>query len=80
MIRLSQTFASSIVFALLCDLGRHGGVSAGTYEKWSVLGIFVQYGPFPQHFGQVLVQIILYFIIIVRVNFIIAYPMVFIKL
>ena len=50
------------------------------YEEWSVLRIFGGCGLIPQNFGQVLEQIILYFIKIVRVSLIIACPVVFIVL
>ena len=54
--------------------------NAQTYEKWSVLSIFGRCGPFPQDLEQIFVQIILYFIKIVKVCFIIASPMIFIVL
>ena len=39
---------------------------AETYEKWSFLSFFGRCGPFPQYFGQVQLQIILYLIKIKR--------------
>ena len=52
--------------------------TAQTYKKWSALSIFGRCGPLPQDFSQVQAQIISCFIQIMRVCFIIAYPMIFI--
>ena len=70
--------ARQIVLSLYSDLGRHGGVLK-QYQKWQVVRIFGHCRQFPQHFGHVQAQIILYFIKIKRVCFIDAYiiPLVF---
>ena len=49
-------------------------------KKRSVLRIFGRCGPFPQDFGQVIEKIIKYFLKIVIVCCILAYPMFFILL
>ena len=53
-----------ITFILLCDPGRYGGVLK-LMKNGQLLSIFSFCGPFPQNFGQVLSQIILYFVKIV---------------
>ena len=79
MIRVSHVIACTIVFVLFCDLGWYGGVLK-QYEKWSVDSIFSHYGLFSQDFGQVLAQIILSLVKIVRVCCIFVSPMLFVLL
>ena len=76
MIRVSHVIAFPVVFVLLRDLIWHGGVLK-QYENWSIFSIFARCGPFSQDFGQVLGQIILSFVKIVRVCCIFSCPILF---
>ena len=76
---MSHGIACVIVLILLCDIGRHGGVFK-IYEIWLVVNIFGCCGLFLQNFGQVMAQIRLRLVKILRVCCIVACSMIFILL
>ena len=57
---------SPVVFILLCNLGQYGGLLKLMKSVISILDFIFYCAPFPQNFGQVLAQIILSLVIIVR--------------
>ena len=56
MIRVSHVVTWPVVFILICDLVRHGGLLKLT-KNGQFLGIFGHCGPLPQGFRQVQAQI-----------------------
>ena len=79
MIRASHAVVCPIGFILLYDLGWHGGVLKYN-KKWPLVSIFGRYVPFSQDFRQVLAQIILSLVKIVRVCCIVACSILFVLL
>ena len=76
MKRVSYAIACPVVFILLYNLNRHGTLLK--LMKKSVLSIFSGCVPFPQNFGQALAHVILFLVIIFRVFYIFACPVLFI--